>query len=159
MVSPASPRRWHLEFWLEVAAPRIEVFHLLADPRNLNGLTPHWFDLVPATEVPNQLTTGVAIDYLLRWRAVPLRWTSVITEWSRGERVTYEQGHGPYEFFRHEHRFEDCPRGTRVTDHVSFVAPGGWAVRRLIVAPDLRRIFRYRNAAIVRLFDRAGPGH
>jgi len=150
-------KRYELEFWLEASAPRAEVFHLLADPRNTNGLTPLWFDLVPASAVPNQLAVGTRIDYLLRWRAVPLRWQSVITELEPGKRVAYEQGHGPFLFFRHEQVFEDCSAGTRVTDRVAFSPPGGALVRRLMVVPDLRRIFAHRNERALRLFSGRAP--
>ncbi len=133
------------EFALEAAVER--VFDLFSRPERLNELTPRWFDLRPREPVPERLDTGSEVEYRLRWRGFPMTWISRIVEWSPPHRLTYEQVRGPYRFFRHEHSFDDAGVVTRVRDRVSYRTAGGLAIERLLVRPDLRRIFRHRAQA------------
>ena len=69
-----------------------------------------------------------------------------------------EQVIGPYRTWIHEHRFalEERPgRGAVViaSDEVRYQAPGGRLVNRLLVEPDVRRIFAFRSE---RLRERFG---
>lgn len=140
-----------LEFTLWVPWTVSDTFEFFADVRNLNRLTPSWFDLRILSRQPLRPGMGTRIDYLLRWRGVPMRWQSMITEWRAPETIVYEQGDGPYRFFRHEHHFVPEAQGTRVIDRVSFAAPGGRLIHEFIVEPDLHRIFRHRQQAVERL--------
>jgi ligand-binding SRPBCC domain-containing protein len=133
-------------------------FELFSDPQRLNALTPGWFDLVPVSRSQQTLAPGVEIDYRLRWRSLPMRWTSRITDWEPPHRLTYEQVRGPYRLFRHEHSFEPEGRGTRVIDKVLYRAPGGRLIDRLLVRPDLERIFRHREHAARRILGPGLPG-
>ncbi|MDH3255041.1 MAG: SRPBCC family protein [Acidobacteriota bacterium] len=136
-------------------ADRRAVFDLFADPRLLDQLTPGWFRLQPTGAVPERLGAGIAISYRLRWRGLPFRWTSLLTEWQAPEFIAYEQRRGPFRFFRHEHVFETVDGGTEVCDRVIFLAPGGALADRFIAGPDLRRIFAYRERqALALLRDR-----
>ena len=143
---------------VDLAAPLDAVFGFFSDARNLEILTPPWlrFQLVTEAEVP--MARGAQIDYRLRLRGLPLRWRSEITTWEPPHRFVDEQVMGPYRNWSHEHRFvvEKRPgRGDVVTasDEVRYQVPGGWLVNRLLVEPDLRRIFAYRTA---RLSERFG---
>jgi ligand-binding SRPBCC domain-containing protein len=128
-----------------------DAFEFFADVHNLNRLTPSWFDLRILSPQPIRPGVGTRIDYRLRWRGVPMRWQSVITEWRVPQMIAYEQGDGPYRFFRHEHHFVPEAEGTRVIDRVTFAAPGGRLIHDLIVEPDLHRIFRHRHLVVNRL--------
>lgn len=121
-----------------------ETFELFSDPRALNGLTPAWFNLKPAEPVPAPLGVGSQISYRLRWRGLPLRWTSRIAEWRSPELLTYEQERGPYALFRHEHRFEAVGAATRVIDRVDYRSGFGSWLDRTLVKADLERIFEHR---------------
>jgi len=121
------------------------VFDLFADPRYLDSLTPPWFRLRPLEEVPESLGAGVEIPYRLRWRGLPLRWTSLVTDWRSPEYFAYEQKRGPYRFFRHEHSFERVDGGTEILDRVWYRTPAGALADRLIAQPDLQRIFAFRE--------------
>jgi len=48
--------------------------------------------------------------------------------------------------------FEERDGGTLVRDKIEYAVPGGGLVNRLLVAPDLRRIFDYRAATLKKLF-------
>ena len=124
---------------------RDEVFALFADPRHLDHLTPPWFRLAPSEPLPAQPGPGVEIRYRLRWRGIPLRWTGLITDWREPDFFAYEQKHGPYRYFRHEHAFTSTTSGTEICDRVLFQGPAGALADRLIALPDLRRIFTYRE--------------
>ncbi len=124
---------------------RAEVFELFSNPRRLDGLTPPWFRLHPLQEIPRTLHAGLEITYRLLWHGLPLRWTSVLTDWREPHYFAHEQRRGPYRYFRHEHFFADVEEGTEVCDRVHFRAPGGALVNRLLAEPDLRRIFTFRE--------------
>jgi ligand-binding SRPBCC domain-containing protein len=64
---------------------------------------------------------------------------------------------GPYRFWRHEHRFEACPNGTRVLDEMHYGVPGGALVHRLFVRRGLEAIFRFRQQQLAAIFP-AEPG-
>jgi ligand-binding SRPBCC domain-containing protein len=88
---------------------------------------------------------GALIDYRIRVRGVPMRWRSEITAWEPPFRFVDEQRRGPYRLWVHEHRFTPWGSGTLVSDRVRYAVWGGALVRRLLVAPDLQRIFEYRQ--------------
>lgn len=141
-----------------LAAPLATVFSFFANARNLEVLTPPWLRFRVLTEGEIPMARGTRIDYRLRLRGLPLRWRSEITAWEPPYRFVDQQVLGPYRTWIHEHRFELEERPGRgpvvfANDEVRYEAPGGALVERLLVAPDLRRIFRYRTA---RLRERFG---
>lgn len=127
------------------------VFALFSDPRELDGLTPRWFSLTVNGPLEPNLRPGSRIDYRFRWRGVPLRWRSLITEYEPPNWLVYEQDRGPFRHFRHEHFFEPTGEGVSVTDRILYSAVGGQWVERRLVEPDLRRILRYREGASKKL--------
>jgi ligand-binding SRPBCC domain-containing protein len=65
---------------------------------------------------------------------------------------------GPYRLWHHTHTFEDLPGGTRMRDVVRYrlpLGPLGRLVHALWVRRTLRRIFDYREQALLDVF---GPG-
>ncbi len=135
-----------------VSRPLEEVFQFFADAGNLEQLTPPWIRFRVLTPQPIEMRAGALIDYRLRLRGLPLRWQSEITAWEPPHRFVDEQRRGPYAFWRHEHRFEPCPEGTRVSDDVHYGVPGGALIHALLVRRDVERIFRFRQEALARLF-------
>lgn len=146
-----------VEHEFELPAPRPTAFDLLADPRRLDDLTPSWFRLRPV-DSPARLGVGAEINYRLRWRRLPLRWTSRIVTWRPPHELAYVQGSGPFVAFRHEHAFAISPAATRIRDRVTFHAPGGRLVDVLLVAPDLRRVLAYRERRAREILREAQAG-
>jgi ligand-binding SRPBCC domain-containing protein len=118
------------------------------------------------TEEPIAMRPGAAIDYRLRLRGLPLRWRTEITEWEPPMRFVDVQLRGPYAEWTHTHSFDEQDGGTLVRDAVRYRLPGPeFAVRlidRFFVAPDTRRIFGFRHAALERILGvegraRSGP--
>jgi len=136
-----------------VPADPDEVFAFFSDARNLATITPPEmrFEMLA---VPPSMGRGTTIDYRLRVRGVPMRWTTLIAEWNPPHGFVDVQLHGPYSLWRHTHRFEPVAGGVRVHDEVEYAlpfAPFGNAVAP-IVERDVRSIFAYRTAAIARAF-------
>jgi ligand-binding SRPBCC domain-containing protein len=98
------------------------------------------------------MRTGTVIDYRLSLRGVPITWRSEITEWDPPHRFVDEQRTGPYRRWKHAHVFESRDGGTLVSDRVEYATWGGVLVNAVFVAPELRRIFDYRQAALSEYF-------
>lgn len=146
-----------LECELVTPASIHETFAVFADPYNLAKITPPWLGFQILT--PDlTMRRGVEIQYLFRWLGVPMKWTTDITEYEPPVVFVDEARRSPYSFWRHRHTFRETAEGTVVGDRVEYDLPFG-AVGRLahglLVAPQLRRIFEYRQQAIASLLG--GP--
>lgn len=149
-------RRFETDFWLPVPAER--AFTFLADARNLDRVTPRWFQFEILTPAPIRMAVGTEIDYRLRWRCARLAWRSRVTDWRPSRQFAYEQAKGPFREFRHDHRFVPEAAGVRVVDIIDYRVPGGAAAGRFLVEPDLRRIFRHRRRRVEQLLVAGDAG-
>jgi ligand-binding SRPBCC domain-containing protein len=125
-----------------------ETFRFFADAANLEYLTPPWLRFQIVSPRPIEMRAGTLIDYKMRLHGMPVRWRSEITVWQPPYRFVDSQRRGPYRLWVHTHAFESVPEGTLVTDIVDYAVPGGALVQRLLVRPDLERIFDYRSARL-----------
>jgi ligand-binding SRPBCC domain-containing protein len=141
------------ELWLP--RPIGEVFDFFSDAHNLDVLTPPWLHFRTLTPGPIELRQGAIIEYRLRWRVVPIFWRTEIAAWQPPTRFIDRQVKGPYRQWVHEHTFEERDGGTLMRDRVDYAVPG-WLleplVHRLVVGPDVRRIFDYRKRKMIELF-------
>lgn len=137
-------QRFQLEREQYVPLPIEATFAFFSDARNLERLTPPWLHFEVLTPGTIELRAGALIDYRLRTRGIPVSWQSEITVWKPPYRFVDVQRRGPYRAWRHTHTFERLGAGTLVRDAVSYAVPGGALVNRLLVAPDLEKIFDYR---------------
>ena len=129
-----------------------EIFPFFSRAENLDELTPPWLHFTIQAELPVELREGALIDYRLRIRLVPVRWRSKITVWEPPHRFVDEQVRGPYRRWAHEHTFVEGDGGTLVRDKVEYAVVGGSIINRLLVKPDLDRIFSYRHAKLEEIF-------
>ncbi|MBK7644412.1 MAG: SRPBCC family protein [Planctomycetes bacterium] len=147
------------EFTIEreqkVARPIAEVFHFFSDPKNLGEITPPFLDFHIVACSTSTIGEGTLIDYKLRLRGFPLRWRSRIRAWEPPTRFIDEQLSGPYRSWIHEHSFEDLGSATLVRDRVRYSVLGGALVNRLLVRPDVEKIFDYRSQRLNELFGSA----
>ncbi len=132
--------------------PLQQVFEFFSTAETLNLITPPWVHFSILTPLPIEMKLGALIEYRIRLRGIPLRWVSEITDWDPPFRFQDTQISGPYSLWVHSHVFEETAEGTLVTDDVSYRVPGGAWVNRLYVAPELRRIFAYRQTNPPELF-------
>jgi ligand-binding SRPBCC domain-containing protein len=130
-----------------IGLPVDEVFAFFSEPGNLEAITPGWLRFRILT--PNVIRMGAAtvICYALRWRGLPLSWTTRITEWSPPHGFVDMQIQGPYRLWEHTHTFRPVAGGTLVRDVVRYALPLG-ILGRLAhagwVQGDLNAIFDYR---------------
>ena len=141
------------EIWL--ARPIEEVFAFFSDAANLDSITPPWLSFRTITRQPIEMHAGTVIDYKLRVRGFPVSWRTEITEWEPPYHFLDEQIRGPYRLWIHAHEFQSRNGGTLVCDNVRYAVPLDWLVHRLIVRPDVQRIFSYRADCLRRRFGSA----
>jgi ligand-binding SRPBCC domain-containing protein len=142
------------EAWLPQSPE--EAFPFFAEARNLEAMTPDWLNFRIVSKTPIQMRVGARIDYMLRFKGIPLRWTSEITAWKPPHLFIDEQRRGPYRLWVHTHEFTAQDGGTRCRDDVTYAVPGGSLVNRLLVRKSLKGIFTHRCQALFRHF--AVPG-
>ena len=97
------------------------------------------------------VTSGrIRLGETVTWRArhfgIWFTMTSKITELERPRRFVDEQQKGPFRSFRHEHRIDPAPGGSRMTDVLTVSSPVfGRLAERLVLVPYLRRLIVQRN--------------
>lgn len=138
------------ETW--VPRPIDEVFAFFSDPANLDAITPVWLHFRIITAEPIAMGEGAVLDYRLRVHGLPIRWRSKITAWEPPNRFVDEQIRGPYRLWIHEHTFKPHNQGTLVYDHVRYAVPFDRLLHKLMVRPDVERIFAYRTECLQRRF-------
>jgi ligand-binding SRPBCC domain-containing protein len=146
------------EQWL--LRPIEEVFSFFSRPENLQTITPPWLDF-RMVESPEALEKGSLIRYRLRWRGVPIRWTTEMVVWDPPNRFVDRQLSGPYALWNHEHWFYARGGGTLLRDFVTYALPfgiAGWLAHAGLVKRDLKGIFDFRAETISQRFDTEVPG-
>ncbi len=134
--------------------PIDEVFRFFSRPENLQEITPPWLDfqMVQSSE---SLRVGALIRYRLRYRGVPIRWTTEISEWNPPHGFVDRAVSSPYALWNHEHFFVPEGEGTIMRDRVTYALPFA-ALGRLahwaLVKRDLERIFDFRAQAMRAIF-------
>ncbi len=132
--------------------PLIEVFDYLSDASKLQELTPPWVHFSILSPTPIEMRQGVLIRYRIGLRGLSVRWDSEITRWDPPFGFTDEQRRGPYRLWVHRHEFEETTEGTLATDEITYRVPGGALLNGIYVAPELHRIFAYREERLHALF-------
>ena len=131
-----------------------EVFSFFSRPENLQVITPPWLDF-HMVETPQALTTGSLILYRLRWRIVPIAWTTEIREWNPPSGFVDRALKSPYLLWNHEHQFTAQEGGTMMRDCVTYALPLGFLGRVahwMVVRRDVEKIFEFRAQTMRRLF-------
>jgi ligand-binding SRPBCC domain-containing protein len=131
-----------------------EVFSFFENPANLAIITPPQLGFKILTPTPLQMGKGTLIDYTVRIMGLPVRWTSLISEYDPPHKFVDVQLKGPYSFWHHAHLFKEHAEGTLIEDRVDYCLPfgllGRW-VNKLVVARQLQSIFDYRQIVISRI--------
>ena len=157
---------YRLDTWLWLPRPRADVFTFFADAKNLERITPSFLAFRILTPTPLDMRAGTIIDYRVGLRGLPMKWRSEITTWEPPLRFADVQVRGPYREWTHTHTFDERDGGTLVGDTVRYSLRGpdfiGSTINRLLVAPDLTRIFSFRHDALQDAFGvrgqaQAGP--
>ncbi len=145
------------EQWVD--APLTQVFAFFSEARNLDRITPPWLGFKVLNQSTPQIQAGTLIRYQLAWHGLPMRWTTLIEEWTPPARFVDVQLKGPYGLWRHTHTFAESRGGTLVRDTVEYRVPFGVLGRLFagrMVRRDVERIFDFRVTKIGEIF-RQGP--
>lgn len=139
-----------------IPKPLEEVFEFFSRAENLAKITPESLDFKILTPLPIEMKAGSLIDYTVKPLLLPIRWTTMITDYNPPNGFIDQQLKGPYSFWHHTHSFEHTPEGTLITDEVVYALPFGILgriVHALFVKRQLRRIFDYRSSVIKTIFN------
>ncbi len=143
-----------------VARPLDEAFAFFAEPRNLARITPAGMGFEFRSH-DLAMREGLVIDYRLRpLLGMPTDWRTEITAYDPPHSFVDVQLRGPYRRWEHVHRFTPVEGGTVVEDEVTYALPFGplaAPVHRLLVRPELERIFRHRARAVEAIFATPEP--
>ena len=130
-----------------------DIFDFFASAENLERLTPPWLNFKIISALPIAMNAGTVIEYKIKLHRIPIRWESEITLWDPPHRFCDVQRKGPYKKWVHEHIFETSDVGTLVRDKVNYEVIGGNLINELFVKKDLAKIFDYRQATLLSIFD------
>lgn len=137
-----------------VPAPLAEVFRFFSRPENLEAITPPELGFKILTPSPVPMRRGALIDYAVSPFGVPMRWSSLITEFEAPRLFVDEQLKGPYSYWRHAHRFEPAGDGTWIEDDILYALPFGplGVLAHFAVRKQLEGIFDHRARFIADRF-------
>ena len=112
---------------MELDAPVAEVFAFHENPYNVSKISPAW-QAVQVLQGATVACPGEEFEIEVRLLGLlPIRWRGVWREADQPHRLVDEALSSPFAFWRHRHLFEALDAGrTRMTDHVSYLYPGGW---------------------------------
>jgi ligand-binding SRPBCC domain-containing protein len=138
-----------------VRRPLGEVFSFFQNPENLSLITPENLGFKILTPRPVRMKEGAVIDYTISLGGIPVRWTSLISEFDPPRHFVDIQLRGPYLFWHHKHTFTAIAEGTVINDDVLYALPFGIAgeiTHYLAVRRKLEAIFQLRSRVIANLF-------
>lgn len=118
---------------------------------NLPAITPPSLRFVIQTPSPIILKQDSIIDYTVHVMRIPVRWRTLIIDWTPPTQFIDLQIRGPYSLWHHQHTFTPVDGGVECSDRVIYRVPPaglGRAVHALFVRRQLLEIFRFRRRMI-----------
>ncbi len=144
-----------IRFRLEtvIHAPIERVYNLARDIDLHARSMAHTNERAVAGRTSGPIGLGETVTWKARHFGVTWSLTSVITVADSPVRFVDEQMRGPFASFRHEHRFEAVPDGTRMVDDWQHVSPLGVLGRladRIVLERHMKGLLEIRNRALKR---------
>lgn len=134
-----------------VDKPIDEVFVFFKKATNLEKITPPFLNFKVLSQSTPQIQEGTRFKYQLKLHGLPIRWTTIITEWKDNEKFVDFQKTGPYQVWYHRHIFIPLGKGTLMVDEVRYRLPLGMLGELFglsFVKKDVKNIFNYRQKVI-----------
>lgn len=133
------------------------VYEFHQNPENLRKISPASLQVIRIAAEP-VAAAGGRFHLEAKQFGLPIRWTG---EWetARAPSILVDVAiESPFKFFRHTHGFEAIAEGrTRMTDHVEYALPFGWAGYLAAISGGkiaLELMFRERHRATVAWFEK-----
>jgi ligand-binding SRPBCC domain-containing protein len=129
-----------------------------SSPLNLEKITPKEMDFVVTSTYngDKKMYAGMLITYKVSpLFGIKMDWMTEITHVKEGEYFIDEQRFGPYALWHHQHHFKEIKGGVLMTDILNYAIPYGIIGRlsnSILIGKQVRKIFDYREKAIVELF-------
>ena len=129
-----------------------------SSPNNLALITPPEMDFKPLTPMADgaEIYPGMLIDYKVKpLLGISLHWQTEICSVEKPHRFMDQQLKGPYRIWEHTHTFTQTDTGVLMKDEVKYqlpFGPLGSLAHTLLVHKKLQALFRFRKAAIERIF-------
>jgi ligand-binding SRPBCC domain-containing protein len=136
-----------------IEAPIETVFAFHRRPDALQLLTPPF----PPVRVLEK-TGGIENGGRVVLSVAGMRWVAFHTDYEEDQYFVDEQREGPFQKWVHRHEFEDIGIGTRLTDRVEYLLPGGAVVNAAcawMIKPGLYQMFAYRHRVTRRVCETA----
>lgn len=112
-------------------APIAKVYAFHENPHNLLSISPSWLDArVDLASVRAKQGEEFSLQIGLPGIPLKLRWLGFWEEAVEPGLLVDGMKKGLFLYWQHQHRFETLDAGTtRMTDHVTYLFPGGWLGR------------------------------
>ncbi len=128
-----------------------------SSPGNLVLITPPEMAFKIHTKLEGvKVHEGMIIDYTVKpLLGIPLRWKTEISKVDKPHFFTDKQLKGPYSVWEHTHTFIEKDNGVLMRDEVKYQLPLGvigTIVHNFIVRKKIRKIFKFREEILNRLF-------
>jgi len=129
-----------------------------SSPNNLALITPPEMGFITLTPLKEgqEIYTGMLIEYTVKpLFGIPLHWQTEIGEVNKPHFFIDAQLKGPYRVWQHTHTFTQTDKGVLMKDEVKYqlpLGPLGNVAHVLLVRKKLQNLFRFRKAAIERIF-------
>jgi ligand-binding SRPBCC domain-containing protein len=141
-----------------------EAWDFFSSPLNLSKITPKEMNFVVTSDykADTKMYEGMLITYTITpILGVKMDWMTEITHVIPGEYFIDEQRFGPYALWHHEHHFKAIEGGVLMNDFLTYAIPYGVIGRlsnSVLVGKQVKKIFNYREKAIVDLFGEFKKG-
>ncbi|MEY3367852.1 MAG: hypothetical protein RI973_1007 [Bacteroidota bacterium] len=133
-----------------------EAWSFFSSPKNLAVITPKELNLVPISELPEEMYPGMFIQYSVRpLLGIPVTWVTEISHVRHLEFFVDEQRLGPYKIWHHQHHFKATAGGVEMTDIVDYRLPFGLlgiVAEKILVGNEVKKIFEFRRKRLEELF-------
>ena len=133
-----------------------KAWDFLSSPKNLAKITPKSMGFKIISGADRKTYAGQIIQYkVVPMLGIATKWVSEITHLKEGKYFVDEQLYGPYAMWHHKHFVKEIENGVELEDLIHYKLPLGILgrlIHPILVKPQLKKIFKYREKKLVELF-------
>ncbi|RME14640.1 MAG: cell division inhibitor [Bacteroidetes bacterium] len=148
----------HLHYKTHLNIDINTAWDFFSDPKNLNTITPPDMHFKILSGADKKMYPGQIIIYKISpFPGITTTWVTEITHVVNNKMFVDEQRFGPYEFWHHQHWFEETKKGILMEDIVHYKIPLGWMgdiINAIIIKHRLKQIFDYRQEKLNEMFNK-----